>query len=130
MAWVPKPFKLQFDEKLANSGINVTIDDVLFNRIDKVSQTLREDGISWCGPKEKHFKLLSIIIQTCSYESNFVLVVGTCANHMIIIFLEGNNNLLVWIYMYMWWCLNSCMCTLSKNFLSKLVTMKTCTFLH
>jgi len=99
-----------------------SIYDVLFNHIDKVSQTLREDGISWRGAKEKHFNLLSIIIWACSYASNYVikLTIGTCANYMIIIFLEGNNNLLVWICMYIWWCLNSCMCFLSRNFYQSL----------
>jgi hypothetical protein len=74
-----------------------SIDDVLFNRIDKVSQTFCEDGISWRGAKEKHLNLLSTIIHACSYANNFVikLIVGTCANYTIIIFLEGNNNLLV-----------------------------------
>jgi hypothetical protein len=63
-----------------------SIDDVLFNDIDKVSQTFCEDGISWCGAKEKHFNLLSIIIRACSYAINFVikLIGGTCANYMII----------------------------------------------
>jgi hypothetical protein len=103
-----------------------SIDNVLFNRIDKVSQSFREDGISWHGPKEKHFNLLSIIIWTCSYASNFVikLTVGTCANYMIIIFLKGNNNLSVWICMYMWWCLNSCMRFWSKNFYQSLLQWK------
>jgi hypothetical protein len=52
------------------------------------------------------------------------LIVGTCANYMIIIFLEGNNNLLVWVCMYMWWCLNSCMCLLSRNFYQSLLQWK------
>ncbi len=51
MAQVPKRFKLWFDEKLAHFGVNLTIDDVLFNCIDKTLQTLCGDDISCCGPK-------------------------------------------------------------------------------
>jgi uncharacterized UPF0146 family protein len=46
MVQVPKPFKLWIDEKLAHFGVDVTIVDVLFNRIDKTLQILCGDDIS------------------------------------------------------------------------------------
>jgi hypothetical protein len=42
MAQVPKHFKLWFDEELAHFGIDFTIDDVLFNCIDKTLQSYVE----------------------------------------------------------------------------------------
>jgi hypothetical protein len=37
--WFPKPFKLQFDRKLANFEVDITKDDVFFNDIGKGAQT-------------------------------------------------------------------------------------------
>jgi hypothetical protein len=89
MAQVSKPFKLWFDEELANFGVNFIIEDVLFNYIDKILQTLYGDGILCRGPKEKHHHLLSIIIRACCCVGNFVvdLIVGISDNYKIIIFL-------------------------------------------
>jgi hypothetical protein len=43
--WFPKPFKLQFDAKLANFEVDITKDDVFFNDIGKGTQTLCKNHI-------------------------------------------------------------------------------------
>jgi hypothetical protein len=41
----PKPFKLQFDAKLANFEVNITKYEVFFNDIGKGTQTLWQNHI-------------------------------------------------------------------------------------
>ncbi len=63
------PFTLLSDVHTINFGIDVTIDDVLFNDIDMETQTLHPNGIPWCGSKEKGYILLSTLIHPCCVVS-------------------------------------------------------------
>ncbi len=60
-----------------NFGIDVTIDDILFNDIDMEIQTLHPNGIPWCGSKEKGYILLSTLIRACCVFYDFVFELTT-----------------------------------------------------
>jgi hypothetical protein len=64
---------------MANSRLDVTIDDVLINDINIETQTLCPNGIPLCGLREKDYTFLFTLIHACCDYGDFVvdLIAGT-----------------------------------------------------
>jgi hypothetical protein len=52
---------------MANSKVDITIDDVLFNDTNMETQTLCPNGFPWCGLKEKAYVLLCTLIHRVTF---------------------------------------------------------------